>query len=227
LLKLTSLFILNCGAIIITIKNKITISKTKLLYITIICLLLTQSCKRGETDCGDLSDVITNYNIADSNITKIPYTGNETLVFISDAGDTATLLGEGKNRHYESVRSNIKGGDCPRIGIDNYESIEYVYNSDDSLIHQIYYRVFMRNGNLIISPPSYNSLRIAINGINFFDGDITDVNNEKYYIDSALIKGKYYKGLYIDDVKSILFSYKFGILKIKNVKNRNWVLSFN
>ncbi len=200
---------------------------TKLLYITIFSFLLLQACKLKEPDCGDLSDVITNYNIADSNKAKIPYTGTDTLVFVSNTGDTATLIGQGKNTQYESVRSSIKGGDCPRTGIENYENNKYVYNSNDTSIIQIYYLAFMRNGNLISSPPSYNSLRIAINGINFFDGDITDVNNEKFYTDSIFIKGKYFKGLYIDDIKSVLYNYKYGILKIKNIKNRNWILSIN
>ncbi|NDC31272.1 MAG: hypothetical protein EBZ58_10125, partial [Bacteroidetes bacterium] len=60
--------------------------KTKLLYISIISLLfIIQACKRTEPDCGDLSDVITNYNISDADKAKIPYTGKDTLVFISDA----------------------------------------------------------------------------------------------------------------------------------------------
>jgi hypothetical protein len=119
--------------------------KTKLLYSSLISLLfIIQACKRTEPDCGDLSDVITNYNIADSNKANIPYTGTDTLVFISEAGDTVTLFGQGKDAYYASVRRSIKGGDCPRTGIENYENIKYLYNSNDTSIIQIYYLAFMR-----------------------------------------------------------------------------------
>jgi hypothetical protein len=71
------------------ILNYTIIIKLKLLSIITI-IMLTQSCSK-DNNCGDTSDVINNYIIEDSNKAKMPYTGTDTLVFISDKGDTATL----------------------------------------------------------------------------------------------------------------------------------------
>jgi hypothetical protein len=196
--------------------------KSKLLYISIISLLfIIQACKRTEPDCGDLSDVITNYNIADSNKAKIPYIGTDTLVFISDAGDTATLIGQGKNTHYESVRRNISGGDCPRSSVTRYENIDINYSGDDTTINAI-------NFNLrgIDNSFPYNSIRIFINGTSYSDYstiEYFDAKNPNQ--DSLFINNKYQYGLYMSN-NIILFNLKLGILKIKDYrKSKIWMLN--
>jgi hypothetical protein len=162
--------------------------KTKLLYSTIISLLfIIQACKRTEPDCGDLSDIITNYNIADSNKAKIPYTGTDTLVFVSNTGDTATLIGQGKNTHYESVKSNISGGDCPRSSVLNYQNIEINFESpNDTNLTTIFLKV-----NRPINAVNYTYLKLFLNtkGLSSFPLELL-----KNYDDSVLINKEYIKG---------------------------------
>jgi hypothetical protein len=194
--------------------------KTKLIYISIISLLfILQACKPSVPDCGDLSDVITNYNIPDSNKAKIPYIGKDTLVFISDAGDTATLIGQGKNTHYESVRSNISGGDCPRTGITNYENVEYNFKNTLLLLKL----------NIDESQPinkiSYTSLSFYINDRKTTERTYEFIINSATQNDSIKIFNRYFTGKYIDLNNTLLFSFEIGILKFKDINNKIWILN--
>ena len=193
--------------------------KTKLLYSTIISLLfIIQACKRTEPDCGDLSDIITNYNIADSNKAKIPYTGTDTLVFVSNTGDTATLIGQGKNTHYESVKSNISGGDCPRSSVLNYQNIEINFESpNDTNLTTIFLKV-----NRPINAVNYTYLKLFLNtkGLSSFPLELL-----KNYDDSVLINKEYIKGYYIDSNKNqVLYNYQKGIIKLIDFKNKIWLI---
>lgn len=195
--------------------------KTKLLYISIISLLfILQACKRTEPDCGDLSDVITNYNIADSNKAKIPYTGKDTLVFISDAGDTSTLIGQGKKTNYESVRTNISGGDCPRAGIDNYENIDMSFIGNLFTFSKIYFRInttdFYKN--------TLTGFEIKCNETFRVGSTLERVYFFLPISDSIFINNNYVKGKYIDDNKSLLYNLNIGILKI-SFNNKIWILN--
>jgi hypothetical protein len=193
--------------------------KTKLLYSSLISLLfIIQACKRTEPDCGDLSDVITNYNIPDSNKAKIPYIGKDTLVFISDAGDTATLIGQGKNTHYESVRSNISGGDCPRSSVMNYQNIEINFQSiNDTNLSTIFLKL-----NRPINAVNYTYLKLFLNtkGLSSFPLELL-----KNYDDSVLINKEYIKGYYFDSNKNqVLYNYQKGIIKLIDFKNKIWLI---
>ncbi|NDC31090.1 MAG: hypothetical protein EBZ58_09195, partial [Bacteroidetes bacterium] len=158
---------MNCEAIMNTFKNKTTMSKTKLLYIAIISLLfILQACKR-DTDCGDLSDVITNYNIADSNKAKIPYTGTDTLVFVSDANDTAVLIGQGKNTYYQIVTKGLSSGDCPRTSVEKYENVDMNFIGNSAELNKIYFRIntteFSKNSLIGFEIICNNTYRIGSN----------------------------------------------------------------
>ena len=197
--------------------------KTKLLYISIISLLfIVQACKRSETDCGDLSDVITNYNISDADKAKIPYTGADTLVFISDANDTATLIGQGKNTHYESVRNSLNGnGDCPKYEVIKYENIDINFiSNNDTLITSIYYKVYHP-----IHDVNYTFINLYLNtkGLSSYPFELL---NNKVFEDSVLVKNKYIKGYYIDSNRSqVLYNYQKGIIKFIEFTNKSWTIN--
>ncbi len=192
--------------------------KSKLLYITIINLLfITQACKRSETDCGDLSDVITNYNISDADKAKIPYTGTDTLVFISDANDTATLIGQGKNIHIETLRNSLKGGDCPRTKVDKNETIDIIYSGNNKDLYNIKYGL---DGN-----SEKTQLVCTINNISHGDYPYY-LNNEAFYIDTVRLNNKLYYGTTIN-IKNViygLYNWQYGFTKISIEGGKNWYL---
>lgn len=45
----------------------------------------------------------TYYNLSDVDKAKVPYTGNDTLVFVSNTNDTAICIGQGKEQIYTEV----------------------------------------------------------------------------------------------------------------------------
>ena len=193
-------------------------SGSQLLYISIICILSLCSCKRNDTSCGDLSDVIINYNISDGDKAKIPYTGTDTFVFISDAGDTATLIGQGKNTHYETVRSNISGGDCPRNGISNYDNINIDFIGNSIFFSTLNYRIAKTD----FAPQTLTGLEIKCNETYRVGSSLQNVF---YYLpieDSIFINRKFVSGGFIDDEKTLLYNATIGILKIK-FSNKTWI----
>jgi hypothetical protein len=210
---------MNCEAIMNTFKNKTTMSKTKLLYIAIISLLfILQACKR-DTDCGDLSDVITNYNIADSNKAKIPYTGTDTLVFVSDANDTAVLIGQGKNTYYQIVTKGLSSGDCPRTSVEKYENVDMNFEgkTTNTFAKTIQYKLFTDKEN-----DNDEALQITYNGKLTYS-QLNASNDESNY-SNYIINGNVFKGVKLINIKtfpfdtttSIVFNHKYGILKIIN-----------
>ena len=189
-----------------------------LLFCTII---LISSCEKPSF-CGE-ADVNTIYNVSDADKSKIPYTGFDTLVFKSDAGDTATLYGQSKKDFYTQYRQNDGDINCQKWHNYNYENFEYYYSSLDTFISQYIFTPFMYGyGNGYGNNPSSSSLKIVINGILYYDGDFTSINNNSNYKDSTLINGKYYNGIYIGNSKNILYNFKYGVLKFKDSNNITW-----
>lgn len=184
-------------------------------YILLIILFLT-SCKQEPT-CGDLSDVVTTYTISDSDKAKIPYTGNDTLVYISDAGDTAILIGQGKKNYYESVRSSLNSGDCPRYKLDNNEIIAILYSSN---INELLNIKYILNGN-----SEKTHLICTINSLSHGDYPYY-LNNEIFYNDSFMLNNKLYYGTTINIQNSIfgLFNWHYGFVKIKIIGGKEWYL---
>jgi len=215
---------MNCEAIMNTFKNKTTMSKTKLLYIAIISLLfILQACKR-DTDCGDLSDVITNYNIADSNKAKIPYTGTDTLVFVSDANDTAVLIGQGKNTYYQIVTKGLSSGDCPRSSVEKYETIEYYYKSVN--LNLPYFKFITDLYDDFGGKPSTTNISININNYEISHSSFDYISSINIAEDSIQINSKYIEGIYWEfgSNKKTLFNFKYGLLKFQ-YNNKEWKLN--
>ena len=198
--------------------------KTKLLYISIFSLLfILQACKPNNPCEGiDPSDKVYTYNIPDSNKAKIPYTGTETLVFISNTGDTATLVGQGKDEYYVNIK-NLRngGGDCPLYSIRNYDNINLSFKNDSQIKFTLIYYL----NNEIESP--------SLTNISFYINNIDIANSSSEYIDymaekptdSILYIHRYYSGIYMDDSKTALFNKQLGIIKFKDLENKIWTLN--
>lgn len=188
--------------------------KTKIIYFVLLmavtAMLGIQSCGKGSPCEGrDMTDAITVYTIADSIKAKIPYTGWDTLVFVSDAGDTATLYGQGKRTYFkENIHST--SGYCPKRTIEKYENIEIGFTGMDQ-IHSINVNLDKTNYHFTGCWVNINS---NINGIGRIEFILYDSPNQ----DSIMLNGIYVRGGYIEKV---LYNSIFGIIKFE-IDNKSW-----
>lgn len=91
----------------------------------IICLLAsTFACGKMGDDCGERKDRY--YNLNSDTKRKIPHTGTDTLVFVSNAGDTARCIGQGTQVTYETVLTGTHCTSPPK-----YEVNTTLYTDDN------------------------------------------------------------------------------------------------
>jgi hypothetical protein len=205
--------------------------KSHLLYlIFFLTVLFSQSCKRGDPCSGmDLSDKVFTYSIPDSNKTKIPYTGRDTLILVSDGGDTATFIGAGKNTIYNISSKNIyPNPDCPRYEKKYFENFWIKFTDIKNLNRSIRYLVYLPTENDIIS--IQNSTNLELREIIDADSKVFAfttfemMSKRTNYDDSIPINGVYQKGYYIDANRTVLYSHSKGLLKYKDINLMNWTL---
>ena len=177
--------------------------------------MLCQSCKK-DNNCGDTSDVVNNYFISADDKAKIPFKGNDTLVYISDAGDTATLIGEGKNTRTEQKITNISGSDCAKNQIDKKETISIEYNGNNNELNKILYKISGNNERTLIE---YMVNTVYSNDYPYY------FNSDKFYKDSTLIKSIFYSGVILDNINyKALYNFNYGFLKIEFKGGKIWFL---
>jgi hypothetical protein len=190
-------------------------TKTKLLII-IGLIMLFENCSK-EPSCGDQSDIVNSYYISADDKSKIPFKGNDTLTYISDAGDTAILIGSGKREFIDKVRTVISGNaDCYKYNVDNNETIIFEYLGNNIELNKIKYKI---TGNKERTLIEFNINILYANDYPYY------FNSEKFYTDSILINGYYYSGLpKVDDVFYSLYNFKYGFLKIQFNGGKIWLL---
>lgn len=186
-------------------------------YLISICLLyILESCERYPCKGLDLSDEVNIYDIPNSNKLKIPYTGNDTLVFVSDVGDTAKLIGQGKNLYYTETRNGSYNADCPKTTIYKYENLDINFRGDSSSKFQ---NLFFKSMRLDWESTTYISVRINSQNSSIYTFEtFQNILPE----DSILMNNKYISGYFIDNNKSILYNYKNGIFKLKDSNGLIW-----
>ncbi len=162
---------MNFEAITNTIINKITVSKSTLLYITIICLFLIHSCKEDPSSyCPSYS---TNYRtLIASAINQTPYFTNkafDTVSFASDKGDTVTFV-KTKTDSSWYCEDDYSNPNCPKNNANCYQTLHNTYKS------------IKGNGSFDVKMFLYNELGYNILRIIF--------NNDSYSVDYNLIDDK-------------------------------------
>ncbi len=193
---------------------------TKLLSLIFI-IMLTQSCSK-DTSCGNTNDIVNNYNISDDDKSKIPFKGNDTLIYISDAGDTATLIGTGKKVYIDQVRKDISGNaDCPKYNLDNKETIGIEYYGDNTELNRIKYKIYgnQERTEIEFTFNTYYGITYPYN-----------LNSPIFYTDSVNIGNKFYLGrplgLSSSNYKA-LYNFNYGFLKIQFNGGKAWYLKLN
>jgi len=119
-----------------------TFSITTKLISILILFIFAQSCTK-EPSCNGQSDTINSYYISADDKSKIPFKGNNTLTYISNAGDTAMLIGNGKREFIDKVQTVIAGNaDCYIYNVDYKETISIEYTGDNLEFNRIKYKIY-------------------------------------------------------------------------------------
>jgi hypothetical protein len=194
-----------------------TFSITNKLISILLLFLLAQSCTK-DANCGDQSDIVNSYYISADDKSKIPFKGNDTLTYISDAGDTALLFGSGKREFIDQIRKNISGNaDCPRSTVDNNETISIEYNGNNNELNNVKYKIVA----------SQDKTRL-IYTINNYMGSLTPYyfNEVSFYTSDVMINNKNYKGRQINllDSVNLIYNKDFSFLKIEFIGGKIWLL---
>ncbi len=194
--------------------------KTKLFYITIIfsLLFIFQACKRNESPCSNYTSKSYKFLLADSTKAQIPYTGNETLMFISNQGDTAILTGQGKNDYI--LNSTVYVGNdpaCPKYDGYSYEFVDIEYKGNNENLFHIFYR-------LNIDKWKDEFTNVNINDISVYTA-YTGLYNDttQYNISIKNIKG--YNFDRNDGKPGFVYNKSIGILQIKIDSNLIYTLN--
>jgi hypothetical protein len=190
---------------------------TKLISIFLL-IILAQSCTK-DTNCGDQSKIENSYYISADDKSKIPFKGNDTLTYISDAGDTAILIGSGKREFIDKVRTVIGGNaDCYKYNVDNNETISIEYTGDNIELNRIKYKIYgnKEKTEIEFTINSYYGITYPYN-----------FNTPVFYTDSTMINGNFYYGrplgLNSSNYKA-QYNFNYGFLKIQINGGKVWIL---
>ncbi|MES2653960.1 MAG: hypothetical protein V4620_00115 [Bacteroidota bacterium] len=186
--------------------------KTLHLSILFLLILFSQSCGKVTDGCPQSTNDF--YNLTDEEKSKIPYTGNDTLVFISNQGDTATLIGQGKKQTYKNITVPLGNPDCGGTHSENYEKIEFSFKGANIDLNNILFVAKRYN-----SPYDYMSYYDCdINMTYKFNFGILESHDINRYKDTVLYRNNIIKCLkmfsYTDTTTNYYFNNLYGIVKI-------------
>jgi hypothetical protein len=102
--------------------------KTTKLISILFLIMLIQSCTKDSEPCG--GNETYNY-LSTEDKAKVPYTGTDTLVFVSNTNDTAVCIGQGKKRFYTVKYLSVRAGECQNDAY-YYEAYNYKFVSNNS-----------------------------------------------------------------------------------------------
>jgi hypothetical protein len=108
-----------------------------------IFLLFILSCSKKDPCDGVEKIQITGYkNLDESQKQLMPYQGNETLLFISNKGDTALLRGTGNLQEYRRLKLSGSGFYCGEEHYDSYQFLAAEYKGDNPKFNQLIITIF-------------------------------------------------------------------------------------
>ena len=198
--------------------------KTKTYSLPLFTLLITtaiyfNSCTPDETPvCGTAYNTTVNFTADD--LSKVPYTGFDTLYFKDINGDTNIVVGSGKQYYYDKVYKTHGGPACPP-DVTNNQAYKIQFNpiKGDLNFKFIQQRT---DWSIVIRKQNYSAYFTEYYSLL----DLT-LPNDKYHFDSLTINGKsYYKVMLEngyndydgDTTYQALINKSFGLLSIKSRK---------
>lgn len=190
--------------------------------ICMVGLLVLQNCGPKGDGCEEHEPVHSYYKISDTDKSKIPFTGADTLVYISTDGDTATLYGQGRNEFTEKVAEKWNPDPaCSQYDYRYFENIEFTFKGNNASLNSIFidfnaaYTLDQANADVVIGSVMYHTYFKAL-------------NHPLNYIDTVKINSNTYKGMMIyegygeNDFLPCIYNYQYGFLKITTL-NKVWL----
>ncbi len=188
--------------------------KIFILLLPLLSILIITSCKRDSSGpCGGRK---TYYQLSDIDKAKVPYTGADTLIFVSNTNDTAICIGQGKKQFYEKVARIVSMGDCAS-DTDYYEAYNYKFSTNNFK--------FILDFNLYKDDLyGLETVHITKNLDTEFRIYLVDINNNSVanFIDSIKIRDDWFKKVtftnkYFDsNLDKLYYNNQYGVLKIQN-----------
>jgi hypothetical protein len=185
----------------------------------VIGMFVLQNCGPKGDGCEEHEPVNTYYNISAADKSKIPFTGTDTLVYISTDGDTAVLYGQGKSAFTEKVAQKWDPDPgCSTYDYNFFENIEFVYKGNHPDLNFIHVDI-----NASVYAPKKTNADIII-GTLLYQTYLASLNYTPDYVDSVVINSKSYKGLMIYEGYGethffpYIYHYQYGLLKITTSK---------
>jgi hypothetical protein len=185
----------------------------------VIGMLVLQNCGPKGDGCEEHEPVNMYYNISADDKSKIPFTGTDTLVYISTDGDTAVLYGQGKSAFTEKVAQKWDPDPgCSTYDYNFFENIEFVYKGNHPDLNFIHVDI-----NASVYAPKKTNADITI-GVVSYSTYLGSLNYIPDYKDTVLINSFLYHGWKIVGTLNIpcVYNYQHGFLKIITV-NKIWL----
>lgn len=148
-------------------------------------MLSILSCSKKDP-CEGLDEIDISYYVNLDEVQKqlLPYRGNETLVFVSNKGDTARLVGTGSLQEYRKLKLMYpKTGHevCPRDVYHSYQFLAAEYKGDNPKFNQLVVTIFKDRW----SDPSLRfdfNKSYSYSHLNWLDGiSITALNDPRFF----------------------------------------------
>jgi len=182
--------------------------------LAIIIIGITSCSKQNESPCNDYVSKIFEKNLSDSTKLNIPFTGTDTLIYISNYNDTAILYGKGLE-HYVATASALVNNDpaCPQRDYYDIETLDYEFNGDNPNLNFLFLRV---NYPQILETDEFITTYI-LNEYNRTRATFGRYSKPIYYTSPVTIKGKTYYGIYFyndfDRLPALVYNKNYGFLQ--------------
>ncbi|MEI6596318.1 MAG: hypothetical protein WCO28_12200 [Bacteroidota bacterium] len=190
-----------------------------LFTLLIITAIYFTSCKPDEqSPCSDASNTIVNLTAIE--LSKVPYTGFDTLYFLSKTGDTNIVVGGGKQYYYDTKYST-QPPDCPQNQTTQYQAYKINFTPTKGDLNFQLLQQSMHTQISIASkvyPILFKSLYGYIGGVSS-DIDIIKINGIEYnniFIFLSSMKNQIQN---YDTSYTLYYNKSNGILLIKSIKD--------
>jgi hypothetical protein len=191
-----------------------------LLSALVSCGVCLSGCSPSEKCQEEEPSQHTEYRLSSDDKSRIPFTGTDTLIFVSNLGDTAVLYAEGKEQYMETVSSNRNTDPgCPFFDYAYYEHIGFSWKGLHPRFRKLRHSYFAK-GESFYNQAYLDNEEVGFSGLEY-------ANRESAYTENILINGTNYKAVSLipranDTAGAILYNYHFGILKIRQQNGTQW-----
>ena len=194
---------------------------TKLISILIL-FILTQSCSK-ESPCNNYTSQTFSYKLSENTKNQIPFKGTDTLTYISNNGDTAILIGQGKNNYILNSKIRVSNNPACPAEFDNYsnEFVDIKYKGTNPNLFEIFIRYYNEN------PFGDENTTVYLNAKSEYNAYSGYFNNVSYYINLIEINNAkiYAIKIFGSENNPIYYNKNYGIIQIALDSNTIFTLN--